>query len=118
MTTDHHTGGCQCGRVRYEVDLSLDAPITCNCSRCERLGAVLAFAPATAFTLLKGEDAMTEFRFNSGTIQHLFCATCGIQSFSRATAPDGTAGVAINVNCLDGVDPRALSPTHFDGASR
>lgn len=24
---------------------------------------------------------------------------------------------AINVNCLEGVDPRALSPTHVDGRS-
>ena len=118
MTTEHHQGGCQCGRVRYEVDVSLEAPITCNCSRCERLGVTLAFAPATAFTLLKGADAMTEYRFASEKIQHLFCTTCGVQSFSRATAPDGTDGIAINVNCLDGVDPRALETTHYDGASR
>ena len=31
--------------------------------------------------------------------------------------PDGTAMVAINVNCLDGVDPRALPFRTHDGAS-
>jgi len=41
----HHTGGCKCGAVRYEVDCTLDAPIACNCSRCQRLGSVLVFAP-------------------------------------------------------------------------
>ena len=29
--------------------------------------------------------------------------------------PDGTPMVAINVNCLDGVDPRALPARHVDG---
>jgi hypothetical protein len=50
-------------------------------------------------------------------IHHLFCATCGIQSFARGAAPDGTVMVAINVRCLDGVDVKSLSPIEHDGAS-
>lgn len=111
----HHTGGCQCGAVRYEVDCSLDAPIACNCSRCQRLGSVLVFASREAFRLLSGEDALTEYRFNKRVIRHLFCRTCGIESFAQGEMPDGTPVVAINVNCLDGVEPRALSPTLVDG---
>ncbi|MDB5457950.1 MAG: aldehyde-activating protein, partial [Caulobacter sp.] len=57
-----HAGGCQCGRVRYEVEVALDDTITCNCSRCGKLGSVLTFAPAEAFTLLSGEDALSEYR--------------------------------------------------------
>ncbi len=48
-------------------------------------------------------------------IRHLFCRTCGIESFAQGEMPDGTPMVAINVNCLDGVEPRALSPTLVDG---
>ena len=112
-------GGCQCGAVRYAVELSLDQPVTCNCSRCQRLGAVLAFAPKAGFTLEQGADATTEYLFNKGAIHHLFCKTCGIQSYSEALAPDGRAMVAINVNCLDGVDPRAVAARahHHDGAA-
>lgn len=61
---------------------------------------------------------MTEYRFNTGTIRHLFCKTCGIQSFGFGTLPDGTEMAAINVNCLDGIEPRALSVTAYDGRSR
>ncbi|MBV7409653.1 GFA family protein [Maritimibacter sp. DP1N21-5] len=117
MSEDHYTGGCQCGAVRYEVDLDLAGAVTCNCSRCERMGFTLAFAPRGAFTLLKGEDAVTEYRFASQTIQHLFCATCGIESFAYGKMPDGTDMTAVNVNCLDGVDPRSLKTQHYDGAS-
>jgi hypothetical protein len=117
MTERHYTGGCQCGAVRYAVEVDLDRTVTCNCSRCRRLGAILAFAPAQKFALESGEGAMTEYRFNKHAIGHLFCASCGIQSFSRGTTPDGVDMVAINARCLDHVDVALLTPTPYDGAS-
>lgn len=113
----HYTGGCQCGAVSFEVDLDLDRVITCNCSRCQPLGSVLAFAPRARFTLHSGEQNLTEYRFAKQAIAHLFCKTCGIQSFSFGTMPDGTEMAAINVNTLHGIDPRSLSPTLIDGRS-
>ena len=112
-----HTGGCQCGAVRYEVECSLDQPITCNCSRCQKLGSVLVFAPRDGFTLRSGEGELSEYLFNTRAIRHLFCKTCGIESFSYGQMPDGTPMVAINANCLDGVEPRELTPQHYDGRS-
>jgi hypothetical protein len=113
-----HDGGCQCGRVRYTAEVSLDNLISCNCSRCGKLGSILAFAPASAFTLLQGEDALSEYRFNTHRISHLFCATCGVQSFGRGVGPDGVEMAAINVRCLDDIDVFALQPHPFDGKSR
>ncbi|WP_180898399.1 GFA family protein [Martelella soudanensis] len=117
MAVQHYHGSCQCGAVDFDVDVDLDHAVTCNCSRCQRLGSVLAFAPRDKFTLNKGEDSLTEYLFNKHHIHHLFCRTCGIESFSHATGPDGTAMVAVNANCLDGVDPRSLNPQHYDGAA-
>lgn len=113
------TGGCQCGAVRYRVEASLDKPVTCNCSRCQRLGSVLVFAPRAAFELEQGADNLTEYLFNKRQISHLFCKTCGIESFAYGTMPDGTAMAAINVNCLDGVEPREIAQGafHYDGRS-
>lgn len=112
-----HEGGCQCGRVRYAVEVELDQLISCNCSRCGKLGSILAFAGADAFDLLRGEDALTEYQFNTHKISHLFCETCGIQSFGRGTAPSGQQMVAINVRCLDDVDVFSLQPQQVDGKS-
>ena len=117
MTTAHYEGGCQCGAVRYEVDADLDNTISCNCSRCQKLGFILAFAPPAAFRLTSGEDGLTTYTFNKKVIQHLFCATCGVESFARGTSPDGKKMVAINVRCLDGVEPGDLSPKPVDGRS-
>lgn len=115
MSVTHHAGGCQCGAVAFEADIDISHPIVCNCSRCQRLGSRLAFAPRAAFTLLRGEDELTEYRFNTGRIRHLFCRTCGIESFAFGTMPDGTEMAAINVNCLDGVEPLDLPVTRVDG---
>jgi hypothetical protein len=111
-----YSGGCQCGKVRFTVALDdLGKPVACNCSRCQRLGSLLVFAPEAAFTLQSGEGEMTEYLFNSGQIHHLFCRTCGVQSFSRAP---GHGMVAVNVNCLDGVEPRALDYVLHDGRAQ
>jgi hypothetical protein len=112
-----YSGGCQCGNVRYEVQLDLSGVVACNCSRCGRLGSLLAFAPEESLTLLKGEDALTDYTFNKHAIHHLFCKTCGIQSFSRGTAPDGRKMAAINVRCLDDVDVDTLPVQKVDGRS-
>lgn len=117
MATEHHTGSCQCGAVAFEADVDISKPVACNCSRCRRLGSRLAFAPETAFKLLRGADSLTEYTFNKHVIRHEFCKVCGIEPFAYGQKPDGTKMVAVNVNCLDGVDAEALPVQHFDGAA-
>lgn len=116
MTLQTYHGGCQCGAVAFDVDVDLAQTITCNCSRCKRMGFVLAFTPADNFRLTSGEDAQTDYRFNTGKIAHLFCSTCGVQSYGIGEN-DGARMVAINVNCLEGVDARGLASSAVDGAS-
>jgi hypothetical protein len=112
-----HNGSCHCGAVRYEVELEIGDVISCNCSICRRTGALLAFVGEGAFSLQQGEDALQDYQFNRHVIHHLFCKTCGVRSFGRGVAPDGSKMVAINVRCLDGVDLDALKLQRYDGAS-
>ena len=110
-----YLGGCQCGKVQFEVELELKQVISCNCSRCQRLGSLLAFAPEQDFKLLSGDAALTEYLFNKHIIHHLFCSTCGIQSYSRGKGPNGAEMVAINARCLDDVDIDSLPVKKFNG---
>ena len=112
-----YRGGCHCGRVSYAVETSLQPLVSCNCSICAKSGAVLTFVPESAFKLTSGEDNLTDYQFNKKIIHHVFCKTCGVRSFSRGKAPDGTPTVAINVRCLDDVDVSTLSPMPYDGKS-
>lgn len=112
-----YTGGCHCGAVRYQVSADLSQPIVCNCSHCYKLGWMLSFVPEENFTLLSGEDNLTDYQFNKKVIHHLFCKTCGIKSFGRGTGADGQATIALNLRCLDDLDVTTLSPMAYDGKS-
>lgn len=112
-----YAGGCHCERVRYEVAADLAMVAACNCSICQKRGALWAFASPDQFTLRSGGDELTDYQFAKKVIHHLFCKTCGVGSFSRGKAPDGRDAVAINVRCLDDVDIAALKTVPFDGKS-
>jgi len=108
-----YEGGCHCGRVRFRVQGDLDNVSECNCSICTMKGIVHLVVPIERFELLRGADAITTYRFNTGVAKHTFCRHCGIHSFyTPRSAPDG---ISVNVRCLDGVDFAAVRPNPFDG---
>jgi hypothetical protein len=111
------TGGCHCGAVRYEAKADTSQTVQCNCSHCEKKGFILAFTPRENFRIIKGEDHLTEYRFNRHVIAHQFCETCGVQPFGLGTGPDGSKMAAINMRCVDDIDLEALAPKAFDGRS-
>ena len=112
-----YTGSCHCGRIRYQVTADLGRVISCNCSICQKRGLLLAFANPDQFSLTAGQSELADYQFGKKAIHHLFCPGCGVESFARGIPPDGKEMVAINVRCLDDVDPATLTPTPFDGRS-
>jgi hypothetical protein len=107
------SGGCHCGRVRFRVTAELSGVTECNCSICSKKGFLHLIVPPGQFELLSGEDALTTYRFNTGTARHTFCASCGIHPFYVPRSdPDK---IDVNVRCLDGVDLASLTLHRFDG---
>jgi len=99
------SGRCHCGAVRFEATLvdGLEAVRRCTCSLCRMRGAVVASAEAGGVVILAGADALTSYRFNTGTAQHFFCSRCGIYTHHQRRSNPNQYGV--NVACLDGVSP-------------
>lgn len=118
MSETVHTGGCHCGKVRFEAAVDLGRTIECNCSLCMKRGSILTATAAEKFKLLSGESNLVDYQFHKFNIHHLFCSTCGTQSFARGMTPDGKEMVMVNVRCLDDIDLSKLSPQFFDGKSR
>ena len=113
-----YTGGCHCGKARYEASTDLEMVVNCNCSICEKRGLLLTFVPPEQFKLLSGEGELKDYQFNKKVIHHFFCPDCGVESFAHGKGPDGKAMYAVNVRCLDGIDLKSLSPKPCDGRSR
>jgi hypothetical protein len=107
------TGGCHCGRVRFEVDGAPSTVVECNCSMCSRKGYLHWIVPRSAFRLIAGAAELSTYRFGTRRAQHHFCRHCGVGSFYVPRShPDG---VDVNARCLDGVDAASLPRSPFDG---
>lgn len=107
------TGGCHCGAVRFRARLP-DPPVPaldCNCSICRRTGFLHVVVPHREFTLERGEEALTSYRFGTGAAEHLFCGTCGIKSFYQPRSHSDAWSV--NARCLDQSVELRIEP--FDG---
>jgi hypothetical protein len=101
-----HTGGCQCGAVRYRATGEIGFPHVCHCRMCQK-AAGNYFMPFGGvmqenFLLTGGEPAWFQ---SSGTVRRGFCATCGTPLFYDG----GGDHISITLGSLD--DPRSVKPT-------
>ncbi|TWG88856.1 hypothetical protein L602_001000000550 [Cupriavidus gilardii J11] len=110
-------GSCHCGAIAFDVEATLEGVMSCNCSICQRKGALMWFVPRDKLTLLTPESNASTYMFNKHVIRHRFCPTCGIHPFGEGTDRQGNPMAAVNVRCLEGVDLSALPVTHIDGRS-
>ena len=109
-----HQGGCHCGQVQFEVLAPAAITVSeCNCSICSKSGFLGLIVPPNRFTLISGEESLTEYRFDNGVAKHLFCKYCGIKSFYIPRShPDG---VSVNARCLDPGSVQEMNIKPFDG---
>jgi hypothetical protein len=114
MTMRETTGGCHCGAVHFRVRFANPPELLdCNCSICAKTGFLHLISTAADFTLERGQDALTDYRWGSGTARHLFCRHCGIKSFYVPRShPDG---YSVNWRALDGVDDVVPVIRPYDG---
>ncbi len=114
MTRSLKKGGCHCGAVAWEAETDDDVVIDeCNCSMCQMVGFLHLIVPKSKFRLLKGENQLTEYRFNTGVAKHYFCKICGVKSFYVPRSnPDG---YSLNLRCMDGSQFSNIDIRPFDG---
>lgn len=114
MTTTHN-GSCHCGAVEFEVDADLsEGTSRCNCSLCSKLRYWYFTVGADAFRLRKGEDVLSDYQIDSGSVHHKFCSTCGVKTFGHGIADELDMDVpadfySVNVACLDDLSPAELA---------
>lgn len=106
-------GGCHCGAVAFEVRGRPERLLICNCSICTMKGYLHWIVPRNDFQLVRGEDRLTTYTFNTGAAKHHFCATCGIASFYIARSdPDK---IDVNARCVADLALGDLAIDTFDG---
>lgn len=122
---------CHCGDAKVHLPRTPAAAKSCNCSFCDRTGAVWAyFSPEE----VRIEAAGARTYSASGMNQHHFCGRCGMQVWGESPDwasvynADGTpkpgfeAGsmptariVGVNLRLVDGLDWSAVEVEAVDG---
>jgi len=103
--TQIHTGGCQCGAVRYRAEGEIGVPHLCHCRMCQK-AAGNYFMPLGGvkygnFKFTRGEPSWFQ---SSETVRRGFCAKCGTPLFY-----DGSSDhISITLGSLD--DPESVKP--------
>lgn len=75
------TGGCFCGKVRFEIDPDFVAYRYCYCSRCRKVrgtsNAANIFTQPDALRFLSGEEGIKRFDLEGARFGNCFCTECG-----------------------------------------
>lgn len=111
----NYQGSCHCGQIAFEVEGDLEQVMECNCSICQRKGALLWFVGRAQLRLITPEENLSTYTFNKHVIKHHFCSKCGMHPFGEAVDPKGNAMAAINARCLENVELSTLPIQQFDG---
>ena len=113
-----HKSTCHCGAVELEIQLpdGIVDPRRCNCSICRRKGAIVGSVPLSAIKVVKGEDKLGLYQFDTKEAEHYFCKVCGIYTHHRRRSNPNQYG--INLGCLEGVEPDLIEGVRlYDGAN-
>ena len=110
--TQTMTGGCQCGRIRYAVEVHDDEAYLCHCRMCQRATGGVSIA----FKSVKQADVTWECKpdqyASSPFAKRGFCSACGTPLTCAFNA--GTENIDLTVGSFD--DPSRFAPKHHFGA--
>ena len=99
------TGGCMCGKVRYEISEPLVSAGYCHCTRCQRRTGTAASASARvapgSLRVVQGEELLKAWRPPDGFAK-VFCSECGSHMWSED--PQDPEIRAVRLGSFDG-DP-------------
>lgn len=104
-----HRATCHCGAVELELALpnGIENPRRCDCSLCRRKGTVVASVPLSGIRVVRGEEHLRMYQFNTHTARHYFCGNCGIYTHHQRRSNPEQYG--FNVGCLEGINPFAIT---------
>ncbi len=97
--TEHHTGRCLCGGVRYEVSGPLRPIVACHCAQCRRqTGHFMASTAAKRAHFTLARAGGLKWYASSAEARRGFCGECGSVLFWDG---EGRDYISIAVGSLD-----------------
>ena len=97
-------GSCHCGAIAYEAEIDPEMVGICHCTDCQQLTGtpfrVTAFAPGSAFRILRGTPKVYVKTAESGNRRAQgFCGECGSHLYATSVG-DGPKDYGIRVGTM------------------
>ena len=97
-------GSCHCGAIAYEAEIDPETVGICHCTDCQQLTGtafrVTAFAPGSAFRILRGTPKVYVKTAESGNQRAQgFCGECGSHLYATSVG-DGPKDYGIRVGTM------------------
>ena len=109
MSTPTHSGGCQCGAVRFRVEGELGDASVCHCRMCQKaFGGFYAPLVSTRGAVVVWTRDQPSYFQSSNFVKRGFCAKCGTPLSYEA--PDG---IALAIGAFD--SPQRIIPVQQFG---
>lgn len=112
-------GGCHCQSIRWQAKAQLKdnkaKVIKCNCSFCYMKQNICVIINSKDFTLIKGCEMLTTYKFSTKIAEHKFCKICGVQSFYHPRSHPNSIG--LNIHTIDNFCEFKYDIVEFDGVN-
>ena len=122
VRSEHFTGGCLCGAIRYEIHAEVSGLRACHCYNCQRssgnFGTVNAVVPTDSLKITKGTPKMYhDAATRSGrTLSRFFCGECGSPVYSSRNPNPGF--VVVRAGTLDDSDALKITGNIWTSTAR
>ena len=99
------TGGCHCGKIKFEAVINPDRVVICHCTDCQVLSGsafrTVAFSEEGTFTFLTGVPKTYIKTGDSGNQrEQTFCSDCGTPIYSTSVG-DGPKEYGIRLGTVN-----------------
>ena len=95
-----YSGGCLCGKVRFEITSEIHNIIYCHCSQCRKAqGSAFATngnVDTNGFKIVSGENELTGYESSPGQTIY-FCKNCGSPIISKSESNPNKVRVRLGV---------------------
>ena len=107
---------CHCGAVHIEIDKQPESLTSCNCSICNRYGALWGYYQPNEVSLtIKGPE-ISKYSWGEKSINFCFCSECGCVTHYESNSKKYEPRTAVNFRMAEPSAIETLRIRKFDGA--
>lgn len=106
---------CHCGEVVLKTKNPPDSLTNCNCSICNRLGAVWGYYSADTVEVKLGNSG-SKYSWGKKNIIYHSCSVCSCTTHYTAVGNEGGRRLAINTRMASVSSTKNIPVRYFDGA--